>query len=417
MKSLSFKKSTMVGGLLAVVLLASSATPVFAQEENFFSRVTNSVSNGLQRVWLSFPGSKDGKAVMQQSLVAMEDVTSMQTEIDLGITTDGSSPVEATFGMSGPVNYQFNAPQSIEEVRQELSMAGSVTFDGTSFSTDADLKIIGTDVYIRFNQLPSLPVFSLAEVTDQWLLIDETAAGTTAIESPEAIDSELTEEELQQLYEAGLQFWQQADFSKATRQDYNGNKVWAVTTVHTEEQMIDLLRRVNEITQDQDQESFERSLEGVRNFFDAVGQIEVTSYIDRGSYFYRGGENTLMVPIEELAGSETERSNVTGITQDAQNVTIETSFSFDQFNQEFTVEEPTEYRSFSEVLGEALGTQLGGFGGGALPSESQLEGELAPQVLPFSPETGIGEYPSEQDIQQLEQLYQQDIPSIPVELQ
>lgn len=379
--------------LVFTLLVGLTPSPARAFElGNVFSSITSSFQQRMQRVYLALPGNKSGEAVVQQSFLAMEQVETLKSDTKMTATLQKDNQDLLNFNLSlvGPVKTTDVYDPSTYQ--QEMKVVGSLTVEGTTLAADADLKMDGSTVYLKFNQIPAMPFLPAAELKDQWLKMDSTQE---AIE-PDMAESKdgLTDEQKNQLKELSIEFVKDVELSDARRETVDGVKAFVVDAVVSPELVKEYLTKAAQIEGRSTQE-VEEMVTDLDKALALVGEIKAVMVIDRSTFYMTKFELPLAFDLTKIDPATATELNAQvvplGDAAEADTLKLSLISSFSEFNKPIEFSVPTDARDASEVFSEAMGGAMGvgsgsvdmGVGKGAvvLPPAA-LENSRRPVELP-----------------------------------
>src|SRR5258708_7158220 len=153
--------------LVSLCLLTLSVRPSFAAG-NIFQQISQTISNGLTRVYLLLPGDKPGDVVMSQTASSLQNLKSAQVNAVFSATlfNDDTEAANLKLTESGPVKVQniYNT----SSIKQSMNLAVQATMQGVSLQGNVDVKTNGQTIYLKINEVPPLP-FDLSNLKGKWL--------------------------------------------------------------------------------------------------------------------------------------------------------------------------------------------------------------------------------------------------------
>lgn len=347
--------------LACFILLALALTPPSAKAQGPLDTVNsffNQAKNKAQRVFLRvIPGAKSGKAVLQQSLAASENMTSVyyvakidaetfqqeQSQGKFNVTLDGPAEVQNVYD---PSNY-----------KQQLHMTGQMSMDGTTLSADADTIIVNEQFYVKINQLPALFFSNLDEIKGQWLKFDTTGQ---LPEETQPEQQQLTAEQMTELRQAAKDLVEQVEVSQAQKEKKEGQRVFVLSMTVPDEALISYVKRVEEITQTSEStltpEQQEQEAVALEKSIAQLDPLVINLWIDQATFYIRHLDTNLAYRPDAQAAM-----SLTGPANELDLIRVYVSFDFDKFNQPIDVVIPTDTRDGQEVMMKAMGG-LGQFG-------------------------------------------------------
>jgi hypothetical protein len=359
--------------------LPTQASAAF-QPGKFFSSVKERVSGGVQRLYLrAVPGSKDGQAVIKQSFMAMEDVTSytMNMTIDGTVKQNDEAMGTMKFTMEGPVEVQDIYDPST--MKQDWKITAQVQVEGVQISGAGELIIDGQDtMYAKLTEIP-LPVQEYKKLKDQWLKINMTTMQTE--EQPEMTD------ELQEKYEAAAKkLYESADVSQARKEKWNNKGVFVVDAQLSEDALMAYIEEVYAITAESTNATKSamttEEKDQLKTTMSAFTPIKTTMWIDRGTFRVVHAEIPIKINLDEY----TRRMNSASPQGTAELNTLPTNsvvdaniqMSFDNYNQPVKIDAPADARPIEEVMQEVMGGTVPMMGGSMYGAPAYGSGYAAP---------------------------------------
>lgn len=355
--------------LMLFLLVTSLAAAPTAQAQNSsngfsFQSVFESIKNQTQRFYLRVvPGPKSGQAVLQQSLVEMEktDTFQLNSDVQVNLVYADNSVEQLTSNITGPV--QVTNIYEPDQYQLQLVAEGFFAPSGQPKTEEnraaAEMITHGGDSYLKIHALPSLGGdFELPELTDQWIVFNETI---------EQAEVEISPEEEQQLQAASVDLLKNAQVSEANKENRDGVDVFVINVTLPDEALLNYLDQVSQITGGDVEQNFDR--EQTAQLLAESDTITATVWIDRGSFHLRHLESRLGFAGETIAVADPLSS-----TQRLNRVEVNLVVNMTDFNQPVEITAPEGARQFEEVMGEMMGNMMG-FGQGPM-MDFTLDGNL-----------------------------------------
>jgi hypothetical protein len=364
----NWKRYVVVGAMSTMVFIGS-AQPVFAAD-NFFQKIQNSVSSTVDGFYLRYvPGKKPGKLVIKQMVEASKKLKSFEsdTTIDVQLMGEGQQIGTAQLKAAGPVIVtEYWNPMTY---KQDLKMSGSVSFEGTALSANAEVKMIDGITYAKFNQLPTLPGFSFDQIKNIWMKFDPAAQGVTKEETT------FTAEEQQKLQEAFNKMIEASQFSEARSEKKDDVNTYVVDITIPKSAVIDYMMVAGEIERQKminkaESEDLKAMYENVspaemranyEKMMESVGEIKATVWVERKNYYPKHFEIPLEIRLTDAIVPQVGQ---------ADSIQLKINSSTSKFNESFTIEAPADAKDAQEVL-------------------MQMSGPTGPTMIMGTP-TGVG---------------------------
>lgn len=389
---------------VAAITVLTGALPQPASAFDFgaaVSSVTSNIQQKFRRVYLALPGEKPGKAVIEQAAYAMQDVETFTGDTTIGmVMMQGDQDLlSVDLSFSGPVVTQDF--YDVASYQQDLHFTGSLSAEGTTMTADADIKVDGDTTYFRLNQIPAIPFLQVGSLKDQWLKVPHQAAytmsedGTVVEMADDSADTELTDQQLQEMQTLYREMIENAEVSPARRDTVDGVNVFVVDITFTADQIKTFVTRVAEIEGKTDEEIEVLSME-VEKMFGLFGDVTSTVMVDRSNFYPVQVSLPLEVDLADVDADTTEQLSEQviplGDVSAADRVVIDVLVKMSDFNEPVEFSVPAEARDATEVFAETLGGALGGGAGSmklpaALPTDVDGMRQGRPVELPtFSAE-------------------------------
>lgn len=360
-------KKSVVAGAMTLSVFAASTSPIFAAE-NILQRAQRSFSSAVDGIVLSLPGKKSGKLVMKRMNESYKDLKSFDssTTIDIDLLGNGQSVGKAQLNLAGPtiVGEVWN-PQTYQ---QDMKVDGSVSFEGTTLSAAADLRMLDGVTYMRITQLPSIPGFNLDQVKNQWVKMDPAAQGVRANEM------KFNAEQQQALQDAFMKMLESSTVSEAKPEKKDGENVFVMTVTISKPALVEYIKTVAEINQDilknaattpaeQDAlalQSPEKMTQDVERALDSVGEVTSTIWVERKNYFPTYFELPLEVDLTKVAGDSLQQG---AGTPEVDRLKMSIVSDTRKFNEDFSIDAPSDAQDadvfFQSIMGSALAPSAG----------------------------------------------------------
>lgn len=367
-------RKLIIGVLFLLGLVQFTILPAQAAGQVWQS-FTSKISQSLTRFYLrTFPGQKDGTAVLKQSLLASQNIKTFYLSTNLGVeATDDSQGSLASLGLT--VAGQFNSQEALEngEVQQDLKVAGEIKQDGTSMAVDVDLKQENKDtLYVKVNQLPAIPFLDTTKIKNQWLKFVSPATEEAAAEPT----VELSADKIAQLEQLTMDLLSSSAVSPAVKTEANGQKVFQVTVTITDPALITYLVAVDQLfaTADSPATLDSGSLQDTLN---RISDLEFTMLVDRSTFYPVQVEAktsldlaTMIKEEESLAAGSTSDSAAdsdlasplssmeqmpgANFLTSASKLTFSIKGEFSRFDEPINFEAPANALDGEEILKEAM---------------------------------------------------------------
>ena len=362
----------LVLGTTVALTLPTTAQAQGFQPRKFLTGLRDRIANGTQRLYLrAVPGDKDAKAVMKQSLVATDNVTSL----NFNMTVDGSamkageSMGSFSFNMNGPM--QSNGWYNLDDVKQQWNISGRVQVEGVQVSGAGEMIMDGQDMmYFRLTEIPA-PLAQYQQLKNKWMSADLTATQTD--------QEEMTPEQQERLKQATHKLYEDTVVGNARKEKWEGINVFVIDQEYTTDDLMAYIKVIDSITAEQmenGQTMTSDQEEMMRKVLDAMAPFKSTTRIERSTFYMRQAEAPLKLNIREFAetmsGTEMTDAEFGATTPDE--VEMKMSMTFDKYNEPVEITIPSDARPAEEVMQELMGYP--GMMGGTAPSYGR------PQELP-----------------------------------
>jgi hypothetical protein len=365
------KKFLLTLSLIATVSLLLPS-PAFAAEngiQKFFSSVTTSISNSVQRLSLLLPGDKNGKIVINQAAQASQNIKSafVNSEMIFDLQEKETSLANIKLDISGP--FEMNTVYDSNAYKQELHALGVVTMQGTTLTADADFKLTKDFIYFKLNQVPAVPVFDFTPIKGKWLKTEngKPASAATTDESTPPLN---TDQE-QRMKDALTQLLTEAQYSSAKKETKNSRPVYVLDVTLSKEAILDYAKTVIQIQQENaqtdaakmeaDQKQVESSL---AKLLDNASELKATLWVDRSSFYITHIDVPIVftVPAEQKNEDSVAVSALVGGSSplaaldkvDKVKMTLTTDLK--DFNQPIQFSEPTDAQDAKEAFQGLMGS-------------------------------------------------------------
>ncbi len=346
-------KKIFIAAAVLFLVLSIGARSTFAAE-NIFQRTFNSIGNSVQRFYLRWiPGSKPGDAVMRQALAAMQEVKTAQVSSEIGgdLLHDDQPQGSFKVTVTGPAQLQPKTGE--EQSKQELSLTGDFTLQGTTLHMAADTKVVGNTFYFKLNQVPALPNVDLSSITGKWYkTTSETATGSAQT---------LTAEQKAQLQDAMNKLWSSAKASESRPDTLDGHDVFIVDVVFPRTAIQEYLNTAVSIQSstnpDQSPDVTSRIQEVLQKNSDRVGDVSGKLWIDRSSFYLR----QLSMPIVyNMPAQESETTSFAPLAalSHVNKVNLLIKAHFDNFDEPIQFVEPTDALDAKEAFAASFGKMM-----------------------------------------------------------
>ncbi len=377
-------RKTLIAGTIGITVFGLTASPVFAAE-NFFQRIQRSFGEKMDRLYLQvIPGDKPGKLVIKQMNAATQNLKSFKddTAVSVEVIGGGKTMGTASLTASGPtVIGELWNPQSY---KQEMSVTGEYSIQGTTLSATADVKMVDGVSYMKINQLPAIPGTQLDKLTGTWIKFDPTSQNPT-MEKPQ-----FTPEQMQKLQDAFKKMIESADAGTAKPDKKDGHNVFVVTVTVSKPAVVEYVGTVLEVQKEvmakaakteqakamienQDQAAVKKSVEEALN---AVGDIKATFWVDKGNYYLRHFELPLEVDVQKLIAQAKAAKGGMADTPTPANVpdTVKINMvaNATDFNQQFTIAAPDNAEDAQTFFTKMMSTMAPPTVAPTLPTRSMM---------------------------------------------
>lgn len=392
----NWKKSLIVSAMTAVVFVGSTQ-PIFAAE-NFFQRTQRSISNTVDGLYLKLPGKKPGKLVVKQMSESYKKLKSFEsdTTIDIQISGEGQQVGTAQLKLSGPtVVGEFWNPQTY---KQEMKVNGNVSFEGTTLSAAAEVKMLDGISYFKITQLPSLPGVNLDQMKNQWVKVDPASQGVNAEETT------LTAEQQQKMQAAFLKMLEGSEVSEAKPEKKDNVDVYVVTMTISKPAVVDYIVTATEIQRESmknaatteaqkmalENQTPEMTKQSLEKAMEAIGDIRATVWVERKNYYPKHFELPIDVNLEKVAPGVSQGS-ATSPKVDKLQVKIVADTR--KFNESFTITVPEGAEDAETFFQKMMGSSMAP---GMVPSS------VPSSQMNRRPSTGTSELPEMTEYQRMQ---------------
>jgi hypothetical protein len=384
---MNLKKTLATLSLVSVLSLAL-AQPAMAA--NPLQNFANSFKARLNRLYLQLPGDKSASAVLDQTVMAMNNLKTAETSAGVTVVVlnmQDQEAINAKLNMAGPMEVKdIYDPMT---AKQDSKITGELTMQGTTLKGDLDLKLDGETVYINAHQLPVLPYMDLSKIQGQWLKFDTSRMS----EAKRREYREVTIEMRQQMDQAFRELVAKSQLSPARKERQDNHNVFAIEIAMPDSALAEYVDKIAEIEGIPAEDRTEQQV-ATKKALDAMADLKVKVWIDRSNYFVRKFEAPLSFDIQKWlveTGSDPSTATATpfGSLSEMKTLNITLAGTMDRYNQPVSFEVPTEARDFQEVMMEVMGPAMMGetVGRGAQPSSLQTMPKIpASELKNLSPE-------------------------------
>jgi len=331
--------------------------------QSSFTSITSGIQQQFRKMYLALPGDKSAEAVLEQTALAMQNISSVYSESEVSATlledenqvmslmvkTQGTSIIEDIYQPS--------------TARQDLHVSAELVMEGTVLNANADIKIDQETVYVRANQIPSIPFLQVGQLKDQWIVLD-SASGNSIGSSElvlQGIDSDVSDEsstltedqkkELQSLYE---NFIKNAQLSSAKKETLDGDKVFTINATFTADDVAVFARKLAEIQDAADVQAnsqadnqvdiptdaqitaqTEKDLADLDQVLDQLEDVTITIMVDQSSYYLRKIVVPLLFTITDDAKNKqvSTQLQALGDFESADTLNVLVNVVFDKYNE------------------------------------------------------------------------------------
>jgi len=345
-------RKTLIVGVVGVVVFGFTAMPVSATG-NIFQQVQQSITGQFERLYLQvIPGDKPGKLVLKQVGVASQNLKSFDGKTTVLVEAKGaagSSLGAATLTVSGPT--VIGEVWDTKTYKQDLSMTGSLTFQGKSYDAAANVRTVGGVTYLQVTKLPDLSGASLMDLQNTWVKFESTTAtGAASTQS-------LKPDQQTKLQDAFYKMLNASEVSPAKVEQKDGNEVYVLTAMISKPAVTEYLSTLRQTN--------------TEDMLDNFGDIKATLWVDKSSFFPMHMELPLTVDVKNAAagqGAMIAFANPLPInTVESVNLTITSDLS--KHNQSFTIVAPVGAEDsqlfFTKMMGMFI-PSLTGMGGAGM---------------------------------------------------
>ncbi len=342
-------KKFSISFLVAVFLFLVSFSPAHA-EENFFQKFTHQLQSGFQRVYLMLPGDKPGDVVLQQTVDAAKNIKTAQTKASASVDflQADQNLANVKVNIEGPV--EINSIYDPQSYKQDLKVSGEATMQGTSMKASADVKLTGSLVYFRLNELPVIPFFNFDELKGKWLKSEVKARKA---------DAQLTQAQQDQFMQAYTKLFQSSKLSSAQKTTKNDHNVYVLDINIPKAALAEYLDTVNKIqTSNTDVVQTDEMKKDFSKVLDNIGDLKVTLWIDQSSFFVRHIEMPISYIPEKQANPGMAGTPLSALSQ-ADKVNVLVTVDMDQFNAPITFEEPKDAEDAQQAFQKMMGGTTG----------------------------------------------------------
>ncbi len=351
-KSSSSSFSAVIVALLLMLTL-SVASPVSANTA--FSSITDPISeallslrNSVVRMSHNIPGLASSQSVVQQSLFSLRDVNTVGFKTTMTASAKQMDS-EAEWDMSLNATGSQVLKENLSGIqRQDMSVDVSLISEAETFEAAFNVRNIDETVYLRLQEVPSVPFLDMTELQDMWISFPISEATT---ESTTSVDISVWRAFLEDLTYSDLQ-----------RTDLDGNPVYRVTVTAPEAALTELVRATGP-SQGMSDAEIEETITDIGEYIAATGEPSIDLWIDRSSYRLRqiAYEETLS---PEAFGERAQnlQSPVGPSPDSLEQITVSITTKLSDFNADVSIEVPADSTSFEMVLQESI---FGGRGMGA----------------------------------------------------
>ncbi len=381
--------------ILSLLLAMSLVVAQPAMAANPLESFTSSLKSRFSRLFLQFPGDKPAKAVLEQSVVAMNNLKTAQTNAEIVVVMMNNQDQEALTGkltMAGPT--EIKDIYDPTTAKQDLKVMGEMTMQGTTLKADVEVKLDGEVVYFNAHQLPALPYFDLSKIQNQWLKLDPS----TQPEAQRRERREITIEMRQKMQQAFNELVGKSQLSQAHKEKLAGHNVFAIEMAVPDSAIQEYLDKVAEIEEIPAEERAQTQ-ESVKKSLEAMEDLKAKVWIDRSNFFVRQFEAPMVFDMQKIAAdqrSEMTTANQTpfGSLDEMKTLKVTVSGTMDHYNEPVSFSAPTEARDFQEVMNELM-QQMGG------PAATMPANQKKLQTMPKIPASELkGLSPEERKILQ-----------------
>lgn len=370
---------------------------------NKVSSFFSSVKTQATKIYLRLPGEKSGRAVLNQSMVTMREVDTVNSKISLNGTAFDESNAEIASG-----KLVIEGSSSCEELyspqttKQDVNIQGELSFEGMSLEADMDMKMDGLVYYFRFNKLPVFPIMDLRALKNQWLKMDvEKMMEERGQGMSYKMSQSLTEEGKKKLEQAAQELFAASDVSKATRQMDAGVSYFVINVTIPDEAMSQYFETVSQVQfeGEMDETAVQEMNQDLSDFLGVINDITVEVWIDPQTFYNTKIEvpveinvdvvNDLMErrkaeaqqkryeelaamgisteEIENIKAMETEMTVGTEVSTTEQTmklaepekIDLDLIVEFDKFDEPINFSVPEDARDFEEVMQELMFSAMG----------------------------------------------------------
>src|SRR5579859_382347 len=311
------------------LLFVSSAIPAYAAG-NFFQTLLHSITNTAERVYLILPGDKPATLVLQQVGDTSQSLKTFQinSQLALDFLSDQKNVASVKLQVGGPV--QLQTLQNPNQYQEDMNINAEVATAGLAMTSTGELRLVNKNVYFKIDEVPMLPFLNLDDLKGKWL---KTAMGTSTVKT-----SQMTPDQQAKLKDAFLILLKNSQMSSAKKETKNDHAVYVIDIVLPKKALADYLVTAMQIQGKQLQHT--ESLDALLN---NISNVRATIWVDQSSFYVRHVELPLTYMPEKMSSPILTNTNgLLNALAQVNKVNMLLTVDLDQFNQPFSVEEPSD---------------------------------------------------------------------------
>jgi hypothetical protein len=332
-KIFKIKKTSKLGILILVlVILLTLSSLIFASYTSFDLPL---VSKGFQRkvdyLVASVPViPKTSKQILTK---AFEDSRNIETAKEtFNLSIHNAQTEIASMAIDGKLD-----TTDLDNVALEMEIAGKIAQGNQEATIDIDVIEIGSNLYFKIDNIPSLPGYDFRHMSKKWHQIDLEKSGQeigVQVLGDENIRGDV-EEKIEEVFDIFDKLSIFKKIKKLPEEKINGRTNYHLSYLAKGGDLVEILRRLYPKT------DFSRStIENV------LGETKVDLWVDKNTFFINKMEIDIAVK-EVVSGAMLQ------LAPTSQQLKIRASYSLSQINEPVKIEAPKDAQkvgSFIELI-------------------------------------------------------------------
>lgn len=276
------------------------------------------------------------ESVVAKMVEKMKTIKTLGADINLAIENQDKNSLL--------ISLKMNRNQKEDPIRQSLGFIASIKQKNDSISLSGESIVVGENGYIRINEVPLILASFLGSMQNQWFRYNQDEETNESNKKSFA--------QLQEIFKNSQWY--------IIEKELKDEKVNNITTYHylvsvnrsaIEKALAEYIKQSQEDIKNHPsfgEINFEDLSSSIlEKTFDQIGEIKAEIWIGKKDYYLRKVQMQKTFNAQSL--------NIP--TDDVLNLSAEIIFS--EFNQEFNIEEPKEFKDLKDVFGNKLPLQIG----------------------------------------------------------